>query len=100
MGEEVCCWIRLKNGTKASEKEIKDYCKGKVGKFLFCFFSNKKINKQLNFQLAHFKIPRYFAFKETEDFPLTSSGKVQKYKLKELAKVELGLQNVKSHMDS
>lgn len=30
---------------------------------------------------------------------MTSSGKVQKYKLKELAKVELGLQNVKSHMD-
>ncbi|KFM67040.1 Acyl-CoA synthetase family member 2, mitochondrial, partial [Stegodyphus mimosarum] len=59
MGEELCAWIFLKEGMKVSEEDIKMFCKGKI---------------------SHFKIPRYIIF--VEDFPKTTSGKIQKFEMK------------------
>ncbi|XP_005999663.1 medium-chain acyl-CoA ligase ACSF2, mitochondrial isoform X2 [Latimeria chalumnae] len=68
MGEEVCACIRLKEGQECTAEEIKAYCKGKI---------------------SHFKIPRFVLF--VTDYPLTVSGKVQKYKLREMVEDKLGL---------
>lgn len=76
MGEEVCAWIRLHHSDTATEQEIKDFCKGK---------------------LAHFKIPRYILFKKESQFPLTISGKAQKFKMRDISKKELGLDHVRPH---
>lgn len=59
-GEEVTAWIRLKEDTSATSDEIREYCKGKISRF---------------------KIPRYIEF--CEAFPMTASGKIQKFKLRE-----------------
>lgn len=59
-GEEVMAWIIPKPGAQVSEQDIREYCKGKISRH---------------------KIPRYFQF--TEDYPMTASGKIQKYKLRE-----------------
>jgi fatty-acyl-CoA synthase len=67
-GEELCACIKLKSGESLSEEELKEFCRG---------------------QIAHFKIPRYVRF--VESFPMTASGKVQKYLLAEQAARELGL---------
>ncbi|MEC1102078.1 AMP-binding protein [Bacillus paralicheniformis] len=61
-GEEVSAWIKLKSGASMTADELKEYCKGKI---------------------ARYKIPRYIAF--VEEFPMTASGKVQKFKLREQA---------------
>ena len=68
-GEEVMAWVRFREGKTASEEELKSFCKNK---------------------LAHFKVPRYWKF--VESFPTTVTGKVQKYKMREISIVELGLQ--------
>jgi fatty-acyl-CoA synthase len=60
-GEEVAAFIRLKNGANLSEADITDYCRGKI---------------------ARFKTPRYVFF--VNEYPMTASGKIQKYKLSEL----------------
>uniref|UniRef100_A0A6I8NNZ7 Medium-chain acyl-CoA ligase ACSF2, mitochondrial n=1 Tax=Ornithorhynchus anatinus TaxID=9258 RepID=A0A6I8NNZ7_ORNAN len=60
MGEEICACLRLKEGQRSTAEEIKAFCKGKI---------------------SHFKIPRYIVF--VENFPLTVSGKIQKFKLRE-----------------
>ncbi|MDH3579856.1 MAG: AMP-binding protein [Hyphomicrobiales bacterium] len=67
-GEEICAWIKLREGESAEEQEIKDFCKDKI---------------------AHFKIPRYIRF--VEEFPMTVTGKVQKYIMREQMAEELGL---------
>ena len=67
-GEEVCAWIRLKDGATTTPEEIREFCRG---------------------QIATYKIPRVVRF--TEDFPTTASGKVQKFRLRELALEQLGL---------
>jgi len=61
-GEEVMAWIILKEGESASASEIKEYCTGKISKH---------------------KIPRYLEF--TQSYPMTASGKIQKFKLREQA---------------
>ncbi|MPQ25175.1 AMP-binding protein [Bacillus paralicheniformis] len=61
-GEEVSAWIKLKSGASMTADELKEYCQGKI---------------------ARYKIPRYIAF--VEEFPMTASGKVQKFKLREQA---------------
>lgn len=61
-GEEVMAWIILKDGVSATSEEIKDFCKGKISKH---------------------KIPRYIEF--TNSYPMTASGKIQKFRLKEKA---------------
>ena len=68
-GEEIIAWISLKEGKDISEEDIKEYCKGKV---------------------AHYKVPRYIRF--GNDFPMTVTGKVQKYKMREISIKELGLE--------
>ncbi|HXZ25034.1 MAG TPA: AMP-binding protein [Nitrospiria bacterium] len=61
-GEEVAAWIQLHPGGRATEEEIREYCKGKI---------------------AHFKIPRYILF--VKEFPMTVTGKIQKFRLREIA---------------
>ena len=68
LGEAVAAWIRLKAGERASEDEIREFCRGKI---------------------AHYKVPRYVRF--VDNFPLTISGKVQKYLIREHLCAELNL---------
>ncbi|XP_039572216.1 medium-chain acyl-CoA ligase ACSF2, mitochondrial isoform X2 [Passer montanus] len=68
MGEEICACIRLRAGQDCTKEEIKAFCKGKI---------------------SHFKIPRYVVF--VSQYPLTVSGKIQKYKLKEQMEKHLQL---------
>ena len=65
-GEEVCAWIRLRPGETADADEIRDFCKDRI---------------------AHFKIPRYIRF--VEEFPMTVTGKVQKYVMRKQMADEL-----------
>jgi fatty-acyl-CoA synthase len=69
-GEELCAWVRVKAGQQATEEELKAYCAGKI---------------------AHFKVPRYIRL--ADEFPMTVTGKIQKYKMREVSTVELGLQD-------
>ncbi len=72
-GEEVMAYIRLREGIKLTEEEVKAFCDGKI---------------------ARFKIPRYVQV--IDEFPMTGSGKIQKYKLREMAVESLGLQKAAS----
>ena len=68
-GEELCAWIQLRPGTQLDADQVRDYCKGKI---------------------AHYKVPRYIRF--TSDFPMTVTGKIQKFKMRQTSTTELGLQ--------
>ena len=68
-GEEVMAWVRLKPNADATEESIRDFCRGRI---------------------AHYKIPRYVKF--TDEFPMTVTGKIQKFRMREMAVEELGLQ--------
>ena len=68
-GEEVCAWIKLRKDQTASEADIKGYCEG---------------------QIAHYKVPRYVRF--VESYPMTVTGKIQKFKMREAMIEELGLE--------
>jgi fatty-acyl-CoA synthase len=68
-GEEVMAWVRLREGQTATEDEIRDYCRGKI---------------------AHSKIPRYVKF--VDGFPMTVTGKVQKFVMRETSVKDLGLE--------
>lgn len=70
-GEELMAWIKLKDSQKITPEEIKAFCKGKI---------------------AHYKIPRYIKF--VDGFPMTVTGKIQKYKMREESIKELGLEEV------
>ena len=67
-GEEVMAWVRLKPDADATEESIRDFCRGKI---------------------AHYKVPRYV--KLADEFPMTVTGKVQKFRIREMAVAELGL---------
>ncbi len=67
-GEEVAAWIKLHEGEMASAEDIREFGKGK---------------------LAYFKIPRYIKF--VHEFPMTVTGKVQKFVMRERMAQELGL---------
>ncbi|MDH5571118.1 MAG: fatty acid CoA ligase family protein [Gammaproteobacteria bacterium] len=67
-GEEVMAWVQLHAGQQATEDELREYCKG---------------------QIAHFKIPKFFWF--VDDFPMTVTGKLQKFKMREIAIEKMGL---------
>ena len=71
--EEVMAWVMLKPGETAEAEEIRDFCKG---------------------QIAHYKIPRYI--KMVSEFPMTVTGKIQKFRMRETAIEELGLHNAAS----
>ena len=68
-GEELCAWVKLRPGSELTPRTVKAYCPGKI---------------------AHYKIPRYVRF--TDEFPMTVTGKVQKFKMREVSIGELGLQ--------
>jgi fatty-acyl-CoA synthase len=68
-GEEVMAWVVLRAGQEATEDELRAYCRERI---------------------AHFKVPRYWKF--TDAFPMTVTGKIQKFKMRETAVEELGLQ--------
>jgi fatty-acyl-CoA synthase len=70
-GEELLAVVRPREGEQLTEQELRDYCQG---------------------QISHQKIPRYFQF--VDSYPLTASGKVQKFVLREQAIRALGLQEV------
>ena len=69
-GEEIMAWIQLHQGEQCSEDDIRDYCKDRI---------------------AHFKIPKYIWF--VDDFPMTVTGKLQKYRMREIAIEKLQLVN-------
>jgi fatty-acyl-CoA synthase len=68
-GEEVAAWIRLHPGATLTEADVKTYCMGRI---------------------AHFKVPRYVVF--VDQYPTTVTGKVQKFKLRELGIARFDLQ--------
>ena len=67
-GEELCAWVRLREGMAATPEEIREFCRG---------------------QIAHFKIPRYIKF--VDAFPMTVTGKIQKFIMRKQMLAELGL---------
>ncbi|MGO4605994.1 AMP-binding protein [Variovorax sp. 2RAF20] len=72
-GEELCAWVVLRDGATLSEDELRAFCKG---------------------QIAHYKIPRYIRF--VESFPMTVTGKIQKFVMREMMKEELRLNDAAS----
>jgi fatty-acyl-CoA synthase len=69
--EEVMAWVKPKAGVRLDEEELRAFCKG---------------------QIASYKIPRYW--KLVESFPMTVTGKVQKFRMREMAVAELGLDEI------
>jgi len=72
-GEELAAWIILRPGETCSEREIRDFCQG---------------------QIAHYKIPRYIRF--VDAFPMTITGKIQKFLMRQKMKEELALQETQT----
>jgi fatty-acyl-CoA synthase len=68
-GEELCAWVTLRPGSELTAEQVREFCAGKI---------------------AHYKIPRYV--RVTESFPMTVTGKVQKFKMRETSIAELGLE--------
>ena len=68
-GEEVMAWVKLRDGASVSGEELAAWCRGKI---------------------ASYKIPRHWKF--VDSFPMTVTGKVQKFKMREVAVEELGLE--------
>jgi fatty-acyl-CoA synthase len=60
MGEEVCAWVQLNEGTTLSADDIKAFCKD---------------------QITHFKIPRHIRF--VSEYPMTVTGKIQKFVMRD-----------------
>lgn len=67
MGEEICAWIRLRQGNCLTEEEVRSFCQGRI---------------------AHFKVPRHIRF--VSSFPTTITGKVQKFLIREKMVQDLG----------
>ena len=72
-GEELCAWICLRAGQTATPDEIREFCRG---------------------QIAHYKIPRHIRF--VESFPMTITGKVQKFLMRQQSIADLGLAEQKT----
>ncbi|HAY09940.1 MAG TPA: AMP-binding protein, partial [Thauera sp.] len=72
-GEELCAWIIVREGEGLTEDEVRAYCQG---------------------QIAHYKIPRYIRF--VDSFPMTVTGKIQKFQIRQKMKEELGLDEAKT----
>ena len=69
-GEELMAWIQLREGADTTAADIRDFCRGTI---------------------AHYKVPRYIKF--TDSFPMTITGKIQKFKMRETSIAELGLED-------
>jgi fatty-acyl-CoA synthase len=72
-GEELCAWIVTRTGETLSEDDIRAFCKG---------------------QIARYKVPRYIRF--VSGFPMTGTGKIQKFKIRDEMKIQLGLEEAKT----
>jgi len=72
-GEEIAAWVKVKPGEQLTEEELKEYCKGKI---------------------AHYKIPRYIKF--VDEFPMTVTGKIQKFLMRKQSIEDFGLQDAAS----
>ena len=68
LGEELCAWIKLRPGETLTEDDVKAFCRD---------------------QIAHYKVPRYIRF--VEEFPMTVTGKIQKFVMRERMAMELGV---------
>jgi fatty-acyl-CoA synthase len=68
-GEELCAWVRLREGQQVTGDELREWCRGRI---------------------ASFKVPRHWKF--VDAFPMTVTGKVQKFKMRETSVAELGLE--------
>ncbi|MDQ1568956.1 MAG: fatty-acyl-CoA synthase, partial [Actinomycetota bacterium] len=68
-GEELMAWVKIREGASLAEDALKEFCRGKI---------------------AHYKVPKYYKF--TAEFPMTVTGKIQKFKMREQAVSELGLE--------
>ena len=69
-GEEICAWIKVRAGCTCSPEDIREFCRVRI---------------------AHYKVPRHVKF--VEDFPMTVTGKAQKFVMRDLMKAELGLED-------
>ncbi len=67
-GEQVMAWVQLRDGADTTEEDIQEFCRGSI---------------------ARFKVPRYIKF--TDSFPMTITGKIQKFKMRDQSIEELGL---------
>jgi fatty-acyl-CoA synthase len=68
-GEELCAWVRVREGAALEEDAVREFCRGR---------------------LAHYKVPRYVVF--VDEFPMTVTGKVQKFLMREESVRRLGLE--------
>jgi fatty-acyl-CoA synthase len=68
-GEELMAWVKVREGAALTADALKEFCKGRI---------------------AHYKVPRYIKF--TDEFPMTVTGKIQKFKMRDQAVDELGLE--------
>jgi fatty-acyl-CoA synthase len=67
-GEELCAWVKLRPGETLTAEEVRDFCRD---------------------QIAHYKVPRHIRF--VDEFPMTVTGKIQKFMMREKMTVELGV---------
>jgi len=72
-GEELCAWIILKPGHSVTDSDIRAFCTG---------------------QIAHYKVPRHIRF--VDAFPMTITGKIQKFVMRDAMKQELGLEEART----
>jgi fatty-acyl-CoA synthase len=72
-GEELCAWIRLREGETMSVEEVRAFCEG---------------------QIAHQKIPRHVQF--VDEFPMTVTGKAQKFMMRRMVEEQLGLKRAET----
>ncbi len=72
-GEEIIAWVRCKEGAELSEEALRGFCRGRI---------------------AHYKVPRYIRF--SDDFPMTVTGKVQKFRMRGISISELGLKEIET----
>ncbi|HYZ61648.1 MAG TPA: AMP-binding protein, partial [Acetobacteraceae bacterium] len=70
-GEEVCAWVKLRPGASLTEAGLQEFCRG---------------------QIAHQKIPRHVRF--VDEFPMTVTGKMQKFLMREAMERELGVRRM------
>jgi fatty-acyl-CoA synthase len=70
-GEELCAWIRIREGATLTDEEVKAFCKD---------------------QIAHYKVPRHIRF--VTEFPMTVTGKMQKFIMREKMVDELGVEEI------
>jgi fatty-acyl-CoA synthase len=76
-GEEVCAWVRLRPGESLEAEALRQFCQG---------------------QIAHYKIPRHIRF--VEEFPMTITGKIQKFVMREVMVREAEVGGKYAAMDS